>query len=67
VRDCSGNPVPDGTVVTFTESYRGMETTVDVPIKRGVARTELPSNNGAVISVATGVVLGNTIKWQGGK
>lgn len=67
VRDCSGNPVPDGTVVTFTESYRGMETTVDVPIKRGVARTELPANNGAVISVATGVVLGNTIKWQSGK
>lgn len=67
VRDCSGNPVPDGTVVTFTESYRGMETTVDVPIKRGVARTQMPANNGAVISVATGVVLGNTIKWQGGR
>jgi len=67
VRDCSGNPVPDGTVVTFTESYRGMETTVDVPIKRGVARTEMPANNGAVISVAAGVVLGNTNKWQGGK
>jgi len=67
VRDCSGNPVPDGTVVTFTESYHDMETTVDVPIKRGVARIEMPANNGAVISVATGVVLGNTIKWEGGK
>lgn len=67
VRDCSGNPIPDGTVVTFTESYRGTETTVDVPIKRGVARTEMPANNGAVISVATGIVLGNTIKWEGAK
>ena len=23
VRDCSGNPVPDGTIVTFTETYHG--------------------------------------------
>lgn len=64
VRDCSGNPVPDGTIVTFTEQYGGQQSTIDVPLKRGVARTELPAENGAVISVATGVVLGNEIHWN---
>jgi hypothetical protein len=63
VRDCSGNAVPDGTIVTFTETYSGGEATVDVPLKRGVARTEMPAYNGARISVATGVVLGNEIRW----
>ena len=65
VRDCNGNPVPDGTVVTFTETYPGGQSTVDVPLKRGVARTELPAHNGAVISVASGVVMGNEIRWNG--
>ena len=65
VRDCSGNAVPDGTIVTFTESYGGRESTVDVPLKRGVARTDLPARDGAVISVATGVVLGNEVRWSG--
>jgi len=63
VRDCSGNAVPDGTIVTFTEIYNGGEATVDVPLKRGVARTEMPAYSGATISVATGVVLGNEIRW----
>ena len=67
VRDCSGNPVPDGTVITFTEAYQGTESTVDEPLKRGVARTDLPAHDGAVISVATGVVMGNEIHWQDGK
>jgi hypothetical protein len=66
VRDCNGNPVPDGTIVTFTETYQGGQSTVDVPLKRGVARTELPARNGAVISVASGVVMGNEIRWSGG-
>jgi len=64
VRDCSGNAVPDGTIVTFTESYNGSEATVDVPLKRGVAQTELPAHDGAVISVAAGVVMGNEIRWS---
>jgi hypothetical protein len=34
---------------------------VDVPLKRDVARTEMPARDGAVISVATGVVMGNEI------
>jgi hypothetical protein len=66
VRDCNGNPVPDGTVVTFMETYTGGQSTVDVPVKRGVARTELPARSGAVISVASGVVMGNEIRWSGG-
>jgi hypothetical protein len=63
VRDCSGNAVPDGTIVTFTEIYDGGEATVDVPLKRGVARTEMPAYKGATISVATGVVMGNEVRW----
>jgi hypothetical protein len=63
VRDCSGNAVPDGTIVTFTETYDGGQATVDVPLKRGVAKTEMPAYKGATISVATGVVMGNEIRW----
>jgi hypothetical protein len=65
VRDCNGNPVPDGTVVSFTETWHGQVSTVDVPLKRGIAQTELPAENGAVISAAAGVVLGNEIRWSG--
>jgi len=64
VRDCSGNAVPDGTIVTFTEAYEGAESTVDVPLKRGVAKVEMPAHRGATISVASGVVLGNQIRWE---
>ncbi len=64
VRDCSGNALPDGTIVTFTETYKGSESTVDVPLKRGVARTDLPAYSGAKISVATGVLIGNEIRWD---
>jgi hypothetical protein len=63
VRDCSGNAVPDGTIVTFTETYNGAESTVDVPLKRGIAQVEMPAYKGAKISVASGVVLGNEIWW----
>jgi hypothetical protein len=63
LRDCGGNAVPDGTIVTFTEAYDGQQTTVDVPLKHGIAQTELPAYNGAKISAATGVVLGNEIRW----
>jgi len=66
VRDCSGNAVSDGTIVTFTQTYNGRsEATVDVPLKRDVARTELPAREGSVISVATGVVMGNEIRLGG--
>jgi hypothetical protein len=64
VRDCSGNAVPDGTIVTFTESYEGAQSTVDVPLKRGIAEVKMPIRPGARISVASGVVLGNEIRWE---
>jgi hypothetical protein len=63
VRDCNGNAVPDGTIVTFTETYRGAQAAVDVPLKRGIAEVEMPIHNGATISVASGVVMGNQIGW----
>lgn len=64
VRDCSGNAVPDGTIVTFTENYDGTQSTVDVPLKRGIAQVEMPAHNGAQISVASGVVMGNEVHWK---
>jgi hypothetical protein len=62
VRDCNGNALPDGTIVTFTETYSEGESTVDVPLKRGVARTDMPAYSGAKVSVATGVFIGNEIR-----
>jgi hypothetical protein len=67
IRDCSGNPVPDGTIVTFTSSGTQGKSTVDARIKRGIAEAELPSSNGATLSVASGVVVGNEIQWRGGQ
>jgi hypothetical protein len=64
VRDCDGNAVADGTIVTFTETYNGDETTVDVPLKRGVAKVEMPAVRGATITVASGVSLGNQVRWE---
>jgi hypothetical protein len=61
VRDCSGNAVPDGTIVTFTESYHGGQATVDVPLKRDIAEIQMPFHSGATITVASGVVMGNQI------
>lgn len=63
VRDCSGNPVPDGTIVTFSESYHGNLSTADVPLKHGIAKVELPAHPGGTLTVASGVVLGNQIRW----
>ena len=65
VRDCSGNAVPDGTIVSFTGVDSKGKTTVDAPIKKGIARTELPLSGNARISVASGVVIGNEITVGG--
>jgi hypothetical protein len=65
VRDCSGNPVPDGTVVSFTKTDSGGKTTVDVPVKRGVARVELPVQGNARVFAASGVVTGNELNVAG--
>jgi len=64
VRDCSGNALPDGTIVTFTETYSEGESTVDVPLKRGVARADMPAYSRAKVSVATGVFIGNEIRLE---
>ncbi len=67
IRDCSGNPVPDGTIVTFIQSGGRGRTTVDARVKRGTAKATLPLVPGALLSVASGVVLGNEIRWAGGQ
>jgi len=61
IRDCSGNAVPDGTIVTFTETDSRGLSTVDARVKRGIASAELPLSENATISVASGVVLGNEV------
>jgi hypothetical protein len=67
IRDCAGNPVPDGTIVTFTSVDQSGRSTVDARIKRGIAQAELPAARQATISVAAGVVIGNDIRWEGGQ
>jgi hypothetical protein len=67
VRDCSGNSVPDGTVVSFTKTDSAGKTTVDVPIKRGVAKVEMPVQGQARITVASGVVTGNELEVSGSR
>lgn len=62
VHDCAGNPVPDGTVVSFTATDSVGKTTVDVPVKRDVAKIEMPINGRARITVASGVVTGNELE-----
>lgn len=65
VRDCSGNPVSDGTIVTFTANGPQGLSTVDVPIKKDIAQAELKIPGPATISVASGVVMGNEVKVGG--
>jgi hypothetical protein len=66
VKDCAGNPVPDGTIVTFTATGPQGRSTVDARIKKGVAKAELPPLQNATVSVAAGVVVGNEIRVGGG-
>ncbi len=66
IHDCSGNPVPDGTIVTFTSTDTNGRSTVDARIKLGTAQAIMPASGDATISVASGVVVGNEIHWRGG-
>jgi len=66
VKDCAGNPVPDGTIVTFTATSAKGRSTVDARVKKGVAKAELPPLQNATVSVASGVVVGNEIHVGGG-
>jgi len=65
IRDCTGNALPDGTIVTFTKIDQGGRSTVDAPIKKGIARTQLNVVGPAHISVACGVASGNEIALNG--
>lgn len=67
VRDCSGNAVPDGTIVTFIETDRQGKSSVDARIKKGIAKAELPASANATVDVAAGVTLGNELHVGGGK
>jgi hypothetical protein len=62
VHDCSGNAVPDGTIVTFTATEATGKSTVDAPIKKGIARAEMSTLGDTVISVASGVAMGNDLR-----
>jgi hypothetical protein len=67
VHDCTGNPVPDGTIVTFIETDSTGRSVVDARIKKGIATAELPASQKARISVASGVALGNELDVGGGE
>jgi len=62
VHDCAGNVVPDGTIVTFTATEDNNRSTVDAPIKKGIARAQIEGTGPASISVASGVVMGNELR-----
>jgi hypothetical protein len=62
VRDCAGNPVPDGTIVTFTGSDAQGKISIDAPIKGDVARAYVNVPDPAVISAACGVAMGNELR-----
>jgi hypothetical protein len=67
IRDCTGNPVPDGTIVTFIETDKTGKSVVDARIKKGIARAELPASENANVTIAAGVVLGNELHIGGGE
>jgi hypothetical protein len=62
VRDCTGNPVPDGTVIAFSAVSEKTKSTVDAPVKRGIARAQMDAPGAATISAASGVVMGNELR-----
>jgi hypothetical protein len=64
IHDCAGNIVPDGTIVTFTANSGAGRSTVDAPIKQGVARANLTPSGSTVISAASGVVMGNELRMD---
>jgi len=65
IRDCAGNPLPDGTIVSFTKTDAAGRSTVDTPIKKDKATAKFAVSGQAHVSVACGVVLGNEISFGG--
>ena len=64
VKDCSGNPVPDGTLVTFTAWDAHGRSTVDTSVKKGIATVDLPASGEVRVSAASGVALGREIRLR---
>ncbi|HXJ85862.1 MAG TPA: hypothetical protein VMS18_03535 [Candidatus Binatia bacterium] len=62
VHDCAGNPVPDGTVVTFTAKSGRDVSFVDAPVKQDVARAMFLASGSVVVSAASGVASGNELR-----
>ncbi len=62
VRDCAGNPVPDGTIVTFTAKNGNDVSFVDAPVKQDIARATLQAKGPVVVSAASGVAMGNELR-----
>lgn len=62
VRDCAGNPVSDGTIITFTGSNPAGKISIDSPIKGGVARARMTLEEPLVISAACGIAMGNQLR-----
>ena len=65
IRDCAGNPLPDGTIVSFTKTDGTGKSTVDTPIKKDKATAQFELSGPAHISVACGVVVGNELTLGG--
>jgi len=65
VRDCSGNPVPDGTIVTFTAKDGHEVSFVDAPVKHDIARATMVAKGPVVVSAASGVATGNELRLGG--
>jgi hypothetical protein len=62
VRDCLGNPVPDGTIVTFTAKDGHEVSFVDAPVKQDIARATLVAKGPVIVSAASGVATGNELR-----
>lgn len=62
VRDCAGNPVSDGTIVTFTGTDPAGKISIDAPIKGDVARARMNVSEPVTISAACGVAVGNELR-----
>ncbi|HLV89300.1 MAG TPA: hypothetical protein VKV39_20110 [Candidatus Sulfotelmatobacter sp.] len=64
VRDCAGNSVSDGTIVTFTGSGPDGKISVDAPVKGGIARARFDLNEPISISAACGIAMGNQLRIE---
>jgi len=62
IHDCAGNAVPDGTIVTFSAKSPEGRSTVDAPVKKGMAQATLTTSGPTVITAASGVVMGNELR-----